>query len=121
MTGMFQCVAGGWCGWGFPRAAGEMIGASALIVRTCAACASGAQPDLAPLQIPCGAPLCMFEAAAVPGALISILETCAEAWTAGQWQNFMAVSRPVSVWHDVTAVLCFLSAPLLPMCTAFPP
>ena len=48
MTGMFQCAAGGWCGWGFPRAAGEMIGTSALIARTCAACASGAQPDLAP-------------------------------------------------------------------------
>ena len=45
---MFQCAGGGWCGWGFPRAAGEMIGASALIARTCAARAGGAQPDLAP-------------------------------------------------------------------------
>ena len=48
MTGMFQCAAGGWCGWGFPKAAGEMIGASALIARTCAACASAAQPILPP-------------------------------------------------------------------------
>ena len=60
----------------------------------------------------------MFEAAAVPGALISILETCAEAWTAGQWQNFMAVSRPVSAGM-ICSVLRFLSALCCPCAQPF--
>ncbi len=43
MTGMFQCTGGGWCGWGYPQAAGTMIGTSALIVKPCATCSSGAR------------------------------------------------------------------------------
>lgn len=83
MTGMFQCAAGGWCGWGFPRAAGEMIGASALIARTCAACASGAQPDLASAD-PMRHVTMHVRGCCSARGLVGILEICAEAWTACQ-------------------------------------
>ena len=83
MTGMFQCAAGGWCGWGFPRAAGEMIGASALIARTYAACASGRQPDLASAD-PMRHVTMHVRGCCSARGLVGILEICAEAWTACQ-------------------------------------
>ena len=112
MTGMFQCAAGGWCGWGFPRAAGEMIGASALIMRNCAACASGAQPDLAPPD-PTRRATVHAQGCCSARGLVSILEICAEAWTACQLQDLMAVSMPVSA-GIMYRPLPFLSAPCCP-------
>ena len=49
MTGALTCAnGGGWCGWGVPSTPGRMVGASAIIVKTCNSCPTGV-----PVQHPC--------------------------------------------------------------------
>lgn len=43
MQAALQCTGDGWCGWGLPVTPGKMVGASAVIVKTCPTCPSGAQ------------------------------------------------------------------------------
>ncbi len=50
-----QCAHDGWCAWGLPATPERMVGGSALIVKPCPACPSGARPAL-PSNISCHVP-----------------------------------------------------------------
>ncbi|BDA43017.1 probable cytochrome b561 and DOMON domain-containing protein At3g61 at C-terminar half [Coccomyxa sp. Obi] len=46
MKAALQCAnPNGWCGWGLPTSPGKMIGASAVIVKACPSCPTGASAD----------------------------------------------------------------------------
>jgi hypothetical protein len=43
MTALLQCAnSNGWCAWGLSQKPGQMIGTSAIVVRACPACPTGA-------------------------------------------------------------------------------
>lgn len=48
ITAAMECANSGWCGWGFPANPGSMIGTSALIVKQCSTCPTGAATPLRP-------------------------------------------------------------------------
>ncbi|CAL8468982.1 g8523 [Coccomyxa elongata] len=46
MKAALQCAnPNGWCGWGLPTSPGKMVGASAVIVKACPSCPTGASAD----------------------------------------------------------------------------
>ncbi|KAK9821563.1 hypothetical protein WJX81_002481 [Elliptochloris bilobata] len=45
VRGALQCAHDGWCAWGLPEVPDRMVGGSAVIVKPCATCPSGAAAD----------------------------------------------------------------------------